>query len=393
LTAVPGGLRETSWRRLGRRLLTPFPETGGNAVLPLQLEDAYFERMLAAIADAEVSVDVEMYMWDDDDLGRRFLAALAQRARDGRRVRVLVDAWGAHEVIGPPLARLSETGATVRVFNRLRFPLVASLFHRTHKKLLIIDGCIAFSGGAGFSLHFTRGKHRERPWHDRMYELRGPIVHQLVTTFDVDFARWGRRREALDLTGQRSSACYETEQDARGRVLRGWPDSRDFPEALIEAVEAAHQAIRIGTPYFIPRVRLLAALIRAQHRGVSVELVLPERRFANPIMWAASRRAVGLLLRAGVRVFAYDVSFYHAKIAVVDERAALIGSSNLDPWSWRRNAELDLLFVDAPTVRGLGACFAADRERSNEITLESYRDRGLLGRFYERIAGRFADWL
>lgn len=393
MNAVLGELRETSWRRFGRRLLAPFPEVGGNGLVPIELGDAYFERMLAAIAGAAHSVDLEMYLWDDDELGRRFLTALARSARDGRDVRILVDAFGAREVIGPPLARVSDAGATVRVFNRLRLPVVARLLHRTHKKLLIVDGCIAFTGGAGFSQHFSRGKHRERPWHDRMYEVSGPIVHQLVTSFDVDFARWGRRGEALELTTPRAALCSGTDQDARGRVLRGWPDARDFPRALLEAVDAAHGEIRIGTPYFIPRVRLLAALLRAQHRGVAVELVMPGRRYSNPFVWAASRRGVGFLLRAGVRVFEYGDSFYHAKIAVVDERAALIGSSNLDGWSWRRNAELDLLFVDPPTVRRLGECVAHDRQRSEEITLESHSDRGFLDRLYERATRRIAEWL
>lgn len=394
MTEVPRPpVRSGRWLRLGRRLLAPFPEVSGNAVEPLALGgDAYFGSMLQAIAGARESVAVQMYLWDDDDLGRKFLDALREAAERGARVRVLVDAFGAREVTGAPLARVAAGGAEVRAFNAFRFDWLTRFHHRTHKKSLIVDRRLAFVGGAGFSLYFSRGKHRERPWHDRMFALRGPVVHQLVDTFDVDFSRWGPRGEPVERTLHDAGAPIDA-GPSRGRVLRGWPDTRDFPRALLGAVRDARDVIRIGTPYFVPRLRLLRSLADALRRGVRVELVVPSYQWSHPVLWYAARRYVGTLLQRGAAVYYYSPSFYHAKIAVVDDAHAFIGSSNIDGWSWRSNAELDLEFRDPATVTQLARCFEDDRENSAPLTSAAHRAAGLHHRAYQGAARLLARWM
>lgn len=387
------------WRRLGKRLIQPFPEVDGNRVRSLHDAAASFRIMLDAIRAAQTSVDLEMYLWDDDDLGRRFQRALSEAAKRGVRVRVLVDGFGASEVTGSPLRRVEEAGAAVRVFNPVRWYPYRRMFRRTHKKLLILDGCTGFCGGTGFSEVFLSGKSDERPWHDRMYQLSGPIVGQLITQFEVDFARWGPREgkfgsmPALGCASESHASVLTPKGSARGRVLRGWPDGRDFPSTLLKRLHGAHTTIRIGTPYFVPRVRLLLALMRALKRGVRVQLIVPAPEFSNLVLWHGGRRYLAPLLKRGAEVRLYGESFYHAKIAVIDQDVAIIGSSNLDGWSWRRNAELDLCFTDGATAQSLTTDFESDWLASRPFTPELFRGGGAWNVFAAWIAERVRRWL
>jgi phosphatidylserine/phosphatidylglycerophosphate/cardiolipin synthase-like enzyme len=380
-------------RRFGRRLEEPFPHVGGNGVVATDHGPTFCEGMLAAIGDARATADVEMYLWDDDDVGRAFVAALRDAARRGVRVRVLIDAAGA-AAVAAPLDAVDEAGGDVRVFSPFRIRFLRRYFHRTHKKLLIVDGATAFTGGAGFSLHWTVGKRREEPWHDRMFEIRGPVVRQLEKVFETDFHRW-RPRRARGAAAARPDATLDLTPAGAAdlRVLRGWPDARDFRTMLLAAVRGARERVWIGTPYFIPPPSLLRALTAALKRGVDVRLVLPSGNYAHPLVWHAMRRHYRWFVRRGARIHEYGHGFYHAKLAVIDRSAALFGSSNLDYWSWSRNAEIDLLATDAATVEFLAGCFEADRARSRPVTLADIGLASWWSRWKQRAAGWVERWL
>jgi cardiolipin synthase len=381
-----------SWRRLGRRLKEPFPATGGNSIVAIDKGDDFFERMRAAIRAAGATVDVEMYLWDDDLIGRGFVDSLCSAAARGLRVRVLVDDNGAKRVV-PLLQAVSAAGGDVRVFNPLRIPFLRRYFHRTHKKLLICDGSLAFTGGAGFSQHWSSGRRREGPWHDRMFEMHGPVVRHLVRVFESDHFRW-RETDHGDRPPP-PDATLELSMPGRSdlRVLRGWPDARDFPAELLKAIRASKTRVLLGSPYFIPPPKLISALSKALKRGVEVRLCLPSGNYAHPLLWHASRRHYAFFLRRGARVFEFVDGFYHAKLAVIDDGAALVGSSNLDYWSWNRNAEIDLLATDAPTVEMFAAAFESDVARSRVVTLREMTVRGAWTRVKERMAGWVQEWL
>jgi len=361
-------------------------------MVPFELGREYFARMLDAIEQARVSVDVEMYLWDNDALGRRFIEALRRAAQRGLRVRVLADGYGARAVVGRPLSVVSAAGGDVRVFNPLRFPRWRRLVHRTHKKLLTLDGRLAFCGGAGFSTHFSSGTRWEPAWHDRMFEISGPLVRQLETAFLADFDRWnpdaGPGEHTLPTGPPPADAG-----NATGRVLRGWPDGKDFPRALIDEVRTARRRVWLGTPYFLPPRRLRGALYGALERGVEVCLVVPSLAGAHWVLWYASRRYYGRLLKRGARIFEFGPRFYHAKVAVKDGDTAFVGSSNLDSWSWRRNAELDIAFTDPDSVETLAACFEQDVLRAREVTLSEHRSRGIWARLTEKAVGILDEWL
>ena len=381
-----------AWRRLGPRVRQPFPFVGGNAIEFLDLGKRFFDRMLEAIDTAAHSVDVEMYLWDDDVVGRSFVEALRRAAERGLRVRVLIDAMGARAV-RTALRGVLQAGGDVREFNPFHVRVMRRFFHRTHKKILVLDGQVAFTGGAGFSLYFSTGKRREMAWHDRMFEVRGPVARQLLETFEADFGRWRAApgvevREVAQRTPDPSPAG-----SARMRVLRGWPDARDFRHEVRDAAAAAQRRLWFGSPYFIPPPALWAALRGAIKRGVDMQLVLPSRRWAHPVLWHASRRHYAYFLKRGARIFEFESVFYHAKLAVKDDDVALIGSSNLDSWSWSRNAEVDLLITDLPTVARVAESFLDDRARSREVTLDDLRRETWWRRAKETLAGMIERWL
>jgi phosphatidylserine/phosphatidylglycerophosphate/cardiolipin synthase-like enzyme len=246
---APRGVRDVFRRRLGRRIRSAFDVADGSSIEPLSPGEVFFKRMAAAIDAATHSVDVEMYLWHDDEVGRIFSDALVRAVRRGLLVRVLVDAQGAGDADGL-IDAVASAGADVRVFNPFRFRFWSRYIHRTHKKLLLLDACVGFTGGAGFSLHFSGSKGGDGPWHDRMYEIRGPAVSQLRASFEADFDRWDARCAPCD--GPDVTVTWlpppRVSGGAKLRVLRGWPDAREFRGVLLDAIRAANDRVRIGTP-------------------------------------------------------------------------------------------------------------------------------------------------
>lgn len=376
--------------RLGRRLLEPFPPVGGNSVVPLLHGDDFYLRMVEGIARARRSVEVEMYLWDDDEIGARFVEALRAAAARGVRVRVLADAYGSRAVAGA-LRAVSGAGGDVRWFNPFRFPLARRLLHRTHRKLLVLDGECAFTGGAGFSRHFSGGKRSERPWRDRMYEIRGPAVEEIDATFDADFGRW--EPEGPVVPSSRDGVPPPVSGTSVLRVLRGWPDVRDLTALLRRAIDDARERVWIGTPYFLPERRIRRGLYAAARRGVDVRVIHPSRRWANALLWYAVRARYGRWLARGVGVHEFEHAFYHAKIAVFDRSLAVVGSSNLDSWSWRRNSEFDVAVLDPGTVDAMARLFEDDLAGSRAVTREEVRVRNVAQRMKERFASALEEWL
>jgi phosphatidylserine/phosphatidylglycerophosphate/cardiolipin synthase-like enzyme len=379
-------------RRLGARLREPFDARPGNSLVAAEHGPTYYDDMLAAIGGARESVDVEMYLWDDDDVGRSFVDALAAAASRGVRVRVLADAVGAAQVLGL-LAAVDDAGGDVRVFNPFRIRFLRRYFHRTHKKLLICDGSTAFTGGVGFSTSWSGGRHHEDAWHDRVFRVAGPAVRDFVDVFESDHHRWPTRRDGAMPVAPDPPADVAPAGTAVLRVLRGWPDGRDFRTTLVEQITAARERVWIGTPYFVPPISLFRALTGALGRGVRVELVLPSSNYAHPLMWHAARRYYGWFMARGARIHEFAHGFYHAKLAVIDGGAAIVGSSNLDSWSWNRNAEIDLIATDAGSVALVAGCFEADRERSRLVTRSDVGMRSLWARTTDKFAGWIEKWL
>jgi cardiolipin synthase A/B len=336
-----------------------FP-TGGNRVVPCIDGVQAFPAMMAAIRGAQRQIHVIFYIWQDDDVGRRMRDLLAERARQGVTVRVLVDAWGTPKFIKSFSRPLREAGAHVAAFLPSRwYPLRAPrLNFANHRKIVVVDERIAFTGGMNI------GDQYERTWRDLMIQIEGPAVHALEHVFLDDWHFATREnvhhREYGRPPSAGSVACA---------VIASGPDRGHWiHDAHFIAFTRAARRIWIATPYFIPTQALAAALRTAADRGVDVRILLPSRSDVPLVAWA-SRSFYPDLLESGVRIFEYLDGMMHAKAFVVDDLLTCVGSANVDNRSFRLNFEIGCLLHDEATTAALSAWFEELTESSTEVTL------------------------
>jgi cardiolipin synthase A/B len=376
-------------------MLESFPLLGGNEVVPLLTGDEAFPKMLAAIRAAEHHIHLQSFIIGNDDVGREFLAAVAERAQQGVQVRVLYDRFGSSHALWGGLFRkyrrvpnLAFAGWTQsNVFRKqLHFNL------RNHRKLLVVDGQIAFTGGVNLNEYSqTRG---DRPAiQDYHFQLRGPIVQELQYTFLRDWHVMAEEDPEQLLSAQHFRRL-PAEGNALVRVVNSGPSSdlRVAVDVFFNAVNAARKQVFIITPYFLPTDDLLRALRMAALRGVRVYLVVPEKSNHWYTTWAA-RAMYEDLLESGVRIFERQPPFIHAKAMTVDDQMAIVGSSNWDFRSLYSNYETSLAVYDARFVMHLKLLMSEDLHQSREVELLAFKRRPIVHRYFENACGLFSPLL
>jgi phosphatidylserine/phosphatidylglycerophosphate/cardiolipin synthase-like enzyme len=338
--------------------------------------------MLADIEAAQEELLIGTYLWESDETGRSFLEAARDAARRGVRVRLLLDGIGSHRVDQEDLESLQASGGRFAFYHALRFPLIDSrLMRRFHRKLLVIDGRLAYTGGAGFADGWTQPPPLE--WWDLMARIAGPATIDLRALFVRDWARTSR--ENLPESVQQKHDHPPATQTLQMLVTR-----RGQPELLRRLrleIATAQEKVHLVSAYFVPGFRLRRALRRAARRGVEIRILLPGARTDHIAVRAAGRRYYHNLLQCGIRIYEFQRSMLHSKYAVVDRRWGFIGSSNLDNWSARFNQELDVGLQSGPAVDALSTQFEEDLAAAREITLKQWRERPFSSRFLETIFG------
>lgn len=362
LAAAPhlAALRAATDRLVDRPLL------GGNAIAPLVDGDAAFPAMLEAIAGARRSIALATYIFDGDQVGRRFVDALAAARARGVEVRVLIDAAGVRYHRPPAHKLLRAAGVPCALFLPMRraFPRYWNL--RNHRKVMVVDGEVAFTGGINLRVHHWFALTPAEPTHDLHFRVTGPVVAQLQEVFADDWAF--TTGEAL--AGATWSAPAPTDGGAvHARALPEGPDdeSDPVPWTILTALGVARRRVCVVSPYFLPDPPLVAALDVAALRGVQVDVVIPARtnfRFVD----AAVRGGLWQLRDHGVRIWMSPPPFDHTKLMTVDGAWALLGSSNWDPRSMRLNFELDLEAYDPDLVAALDALVDARIARARRFT-------------------------
>lgn len=370
---------------LGRRGLR---FTDGNAVDLYDCGRSAFPAMLEAIAGAREFVHLETYILRGDRAGSRFIEALAERAAAGLDVRLLYDAVGSHELDPGALAPLWRAGGEIVAFNPLGrlYPRWAPR-RRDHRKILVADGTVAFTGGLNLGDEYdaaAAGGDGKPGWRDTHARVRGPAVRELGAVF---LESWFRA-DGADLPWH---ALLDADPGQPGGVRCGvLPDGpvyrrRALRDLLVSTLDGARETARLTSGYFAPDRAVLEALERAAERGVRVELVLAGRT-DHPLLRRGARSTVERLLRRGVSVYEFVAAVLHAKSAVFDGRLAIVGTSNLDRQSFQHSYEVNLVIVGEETASDLDRLFEADRERSEEVTLESLARRGPLTRLLDYLA-------
>jgi len=370
--------------------VTRRPLTAGNAVESLINGDAAFPRMRDAISGATRTVALSTYIFNNDSSGSEFAEVLAAAQRRGVDVRVLIDGLGSRYSWPPIVRKLRRMGLVVARFMPTYVPWRAPFWNlRNHRKLLVVDGTVGFTGGMNIRRGHVHAVHPKRPVQDVHFQVRGPVVRHLAETFAEDWTFTTREHLGPE---------WYPEIDEAGQVVaRGITDGpdEDFEQlrwTIHGAIAAARDAIHIVTPYFLPDASLITSLNVAALRGVSVQVVLPGRNNLRAVHWA-SRAMLWQLVKQGCEVYYSPPPFDHTKLLVIDGAWTLFGSGNWDPRSLRLNFEFNVECYDAKLAGEMERVFAGKRDAGRIVTPEELDRRPLPVKLRDGIVRLAAPYL
>ena len=367
----------------------PFPLSAGNRVEPLENGDEAFPPMLDAIVTAQHSIALATYIFDNDAVGAQFADALIAAHARGVAVRVIIDAVGQRYSRRSMVRRLRAGGVRVTAFMPVLRNL-AALNLRNHRKLLIVDGSDAFTGGMNIREGNVLATPTRHPIRDLQFRVRGPVVAQMTDVFVNDWAF----ATGETLAGE---SWFPRLADAGPVVARTIPDGPDeYFEVLkliiLGGLAQANESVSIATPYFLPDAALISALNTASLRGIAVNILLPEQNNLKLVQWA-SHTLYWQVLDRGCRIWHSPPPFDHSKLMLVDDEWVLVGSTNWDPRSMRLNFELNLECYDPVLGAAMKAWFERRREVSREVSKADMDNRSLPRRLRDGIARLASPYL
>jgi cardiolipin synthase len=327
----------------------------------------FYEAMLADIRKAKKSINLEAYIVAKGEVAKRLADALAERARSGVEVNVLIDAIGAMSLSKDTFSDLMRANGHVEWYNPIRFTTWPRVNNRTHRELLVVDGAVGFIGGAGWADHWYK-------WRDTMVRFEGDSVAGLQAAFAENWLEasgeiltgWNHfpyMRPAIKTPALVVASAPTTGQSTKARVL--------FQTLLA----AASKSIYITTPYFLPDTSARNELVRAVKRGVDVRIVVPGHKTDHAMTRSSSRRLYGDVLEAGAKIYEYEPSMIHAKILIIDGLWSVVGSTNFDSRSFGINDEVNIAVLDTGLSERLAKDFWNDVGRSKQITFEQWKKR------------------
>lgn len=368
---------------------TGVPFYPGNRLEILNNGDEFYPSMLQAIEQAEYSITMEQYIHWEGEIGRRFAEAFARSAQRGVSVKLLLDSVGSATIGKGILATLEKAQVQLAWFRPIRWYSLHRANHRTHRKSLIIDGRIAFTGGAGIADHWTGHAQDRDHWRDMQVRIEGPAAMPLQTGFS---------RNWLATTGELiTGARYFPPPDAPGAVavqtiLSSPEDGRHNASIMYQmALLCAQRYVYIANPYFVPDRNIIQLLRECVQRGVDVRVMVAGVN--NDVWWARqnSVRLYGRLLAAGVRIYEYSPAMLHHKTMVVDGVWATIGTANFDNRSFALNEESSVCFYDRLLVGRMREIFFEDLKRCEMVTLEQWNRRGWIQKGLELLSSVVRD--
>ncbi|MBI5018627.1 MAG: cardiolipin synthase [Deltaproteobacteria bacterium] len=339
--------------------------THGNTLQIFDNVSRVYDDIEAEVWRARDHVHFEYYLLEPDATGRRFLDLLEAKAREGVEVRLLVDGVGSRNLTGEHLRPLVRAGGQVGWFLPLRvFQRLQSLHLRNHRKIVVIDGRLAFTGGVNIGDAYRGRRARRAHWRDTHLKVEGPAVHHLQEVFAED---WWFATETK-LTDDRYFPPLATAGDALIHVVASGPDdpARAIHTTLFHAIATAHHRVWIATPYFVPDTPIMAALETTARRGVDVRLLIPDRS-DHPLVDRAGESYLPALLEAGARVYRYEAGMLHSKLVAIDGRWGTLGSANMDIRSFRLNFEVNLIALSVEITGQIEAIFERDLRQSRPV--------------------------
>lgn len=367
------------------------PIVGGNRTEILLNGEQIFPAMLEAIRGAQYTITYAQYFYEDGPVSRDIAEALAERCRAGVGVNVLLDAFGTLSMPREYTDAMSRSGCHVAWFRPLAQYIFRRYNNRNHRRILVVDGRVGFTGGSGVSRKWMGNGRVEHHWRDTDVRIQGPAVEYLQAAF---VENW------LEATGVvLGGEAYfprpiEPSGDVYAQIVKSSPAAGSFSmyTTFLLAVNSARRSIHITNPYFVIDDRMQEALVSARRRGVRVMVLVPGAIDHN-IVRQASRRQFGKLLRAGIEIYEYVPALLHSKTMVIDGVWATIGSTNLDNRSFAANDELNIIVYNRDVAQRLERVFSDDLTYSRRVTLEDWKKRGIPAKLLETLALPIRDLL
>ncbi len=371
------------WRTLFEGVLG-IPFSDGNQVDVLRNGVEIFPAMLDAIAAAEQRIDFLTYVYWKGDIARRFAEALAAKARQGIKVNVLLDSFGAQYMPDELTDVMSEAGAAIRWFRPLSNLKPWRNDNRTHRKILVVDGKVGFTGGVGIAEEWEGDARSPAEWRDTHFRIRGPAVYGLQGGFLANWTETNRPLpEAFDDIPELSPAGDTPVQVVRANSTIGWSDIATLDQLLITR---ARRRLRIASAYFVPDELTLRYLYSAARRGVEVTVMMPGPHMDSRLSQLASEDVFDTLLEAGVNLQSYQRTMLHTKVITVDHEITYIGSANFNQRSMRKDEEIALIVLDEAITATLDGHYDDDLKHCETLRAGRWRQRPVWQRLLETLS-------
>lgn len=357
----------------------------GNHVETYQNGDEIFPAMLESIRSAKQTITFESYIYWSGTIGKDFAEALADRARAGVKVHVLIDWAGSGKISKDLLQIMEDAGVEVQRYHKPNLMNITRLNYRTHRKILVVDGKIGFTGGVGIADEWTGNGLDPKHWRDVHYKVQGPVVNQMQSAFMDNWLKT-RPQVHFDETyfptikpqGKMKAQMFISSAGEGGSSVR---------IMYLMAIASAKKSIHLESAYFLPDKHVIEKLIDAKKRGVDVKIIVPGPYSDSEVVEHASRELWGDLLKANVQIYEYQPAMFHCKVLIVDRFLVSVGSTNFDQRSFRINDEANLNVIDASFANIQENIFERDLKNSKEVSFEDWRDRPLK----EKLLGKLTQ--
>lgn len=338
----------------------------GNNITTLVNGDQIFPAMLSAIRSAKKSINFETCVFGDGEIAREFTQALAERARAGVKVHAILDAAGTRKMGTENLGMLRDAGVDVVKYHSIIWLDPRRYNNRSHRKLLVIDGRVAFTGGVGIADKWTGNANSPEHWRDNHYKITGPVVAQLQATF---MTNWLKTRGTF-FYGDDFFPPLASTGSYLAQAIRSSPRNENLDLMYLLAIASAQKTLRIENAYFLPDELIRKELIAAARRGAKVEIIVPGKHIDQNLVRAASKRHWPELIKAGIKIYEYQPTMVHVKLMIVDDAFVSFGSGNFDNRSISLNDEANVDVLDRSFAAQQIRLFEGDKRHSVEMGLD-----------------------
>ncbi len=348
-------------------------------IVPIYNGENYYPAEINAMRGAQKSIDLEAYIFKTGDVGKQAIQAMAERARAGVKVNVTVDAMGSTSTTKNDFKPLLDAGGHVEWYHPLRWNNWFRFNNRTHRELLVIDGRVAFVGGAGYADYWYHDVKKEKRWRDNMFRVEGDAVGALQSVF---VENWLESSDKL-IDGEEYFPAPMQVQGERAMVVGSSPSAGGSTNARILfqfLMSGAQKSIDIATPYFLPDKGIRDELVRAVKKGVRVRILVPGEHTDHQVVRASSRSNYGELLKAGAKVYEYAPAMLHEKLLIVDGTWVVVGSTNMDTRSFGLNDEVNVAALDKTLAQDVTQQYDRDVSQAREVTLKEWQHRSIIER-------------